>query len=208
MWVSFPWKIGKARTYTIIVKFDPYDSFPESSDENNELTGKLQVTGAGGKNSGADDNQGLSSDVLGVLIAIVIVVIIMLLGIWANISIAKRGAKKGYTADGEYKPYEDDSKADFAHDDEDSEEEPEGGVLGIQSDHPYGGKKGKGDKFMKDVISITTMKPIRKTKPIKKSKPLTSLGDDTRKMGLDKPHIAGYLPPKSDSSDKNDAQNK
>jgi uncharacterized membrane protein len=202
MWVSHPWKVGKARTYTVRVELDPYDSFPETSDTNNELSGKVVVLPIGGK-AADDTGQIESSDIYAVLAAIIIFIIIMLVGIWANIAISRRAAKKGYTVDGVYKPYEMTDKAQFDHD-EDEEEEPEGGVLGVQSKHPYGGKKS--DKFMKDVLSITTMKPIKKTKPIKKSKPLTGLAADGKHLGLDKPQIAGYLPPKSDSAD--DTKNK
>ena len=102
--------------------------------------------------------------------------------------------------EGEYKPYEETEKAEFDKDEE--EEEPEGGILGIHDKHPYKGKKS--DKFMTDVLSLTTMKPIKKTKPIKKSKPLTSLAGEGKPLGLEKPHVAGLLPPKSE--DQNSTQ--
>ncbi|WP_455393183.1 hypothetical protein [[Eubacterium] cellulosolvens] len=197
VWVSYPWKVGKARTYTVIVKLDPYESFTESTITNNELSGKLEVVPLSGKKAAEEDEQLLSSDLLWLLIAIVIVIIIMILGIWANVAITRRAVKKGYTKEGEYKPYEERKKTEFEHEHEE-EEEPEGGILGIHDEHPYSAKKS--DKFMKEVLSITTMKPIRKTKPIKKSKPLTSLVGG--RMGLEKPRVAGYLPPKPDSSDK------
>ncbi|MCK5559015.1 MAG: hypothetical protein KAJ51_00415, partial [Thermoplasmata archaeon] len=188
VWVTYPWKIGKARTYTVIVKLDPYEAFTESSTTNNELSGKLKVIPPKGTNADDAGDELLSSDLLLLLIAIVIVIIIMILGVWANIAITRRGLKKGYTKDGEYKPYEEGHKAEFDRDEED--EEPEGGILGVHEKHPYGAKKS--DKFMKEVLSITTMRPIRKTKPIKKSKPLTGLAPEGARPGLEKPHIAGY----------------
>ena len=51
------------------------------------------------------------------------------------------------------------------------------------------------DKFKTDVAAMITMRAIRKTKPIKKSKPITPFGADGRPLGLQKPHVAGYLPP-------------
>ena len=115
----------------------------------------------------------------------------MLIGIWLNIALTKRGKKKGYTETGEYKPYEETSKAEF--DKEEEEEEPEGGILGVHEKHPYASKKS--DKFMKEKLSIITMRPIKKTKPIKKSKPVTSLEGEGKRLAIDKPQIAGLLPP-------------
>ena len=198
IWVSYPWKVGKARTYTVRVELDPYDSFPETSDSNNALSGKVEVKPVGGK-SDEGENKIESADIYAVLTAIIIFIIIMLVGIWANIAISRKAAKKGYTLDGEYKPYEETDKAQFERDEDEDEEEPEGGVLGVGDKHPYGAKKS--DKFMKDVLSITTMRPIKKTKPIKKSKPLTGLATDGKRIGLDRPHIAGYLPPKRQAAD-------
>jgi hypothetical protein len=192
IWVTVPWRVGKARTYTIIINLDEYGAFDESNTENNKLSGKLVVKGVGEASDTSDDIE--SSELYLILGVILICVILMMVGIWANVSIARRAARKGgYTADGEYKPYEEMSKAEFGHDEE--EEEPEGGVLGISEEHPYGGKKG--DKFMRDSLSLTTMRPIKKTKPLKKSKPITS---------LEKPHIAGLLPPKQEDGEETEAE--
>ena len=202
IWVSHSWKIGKARLYNLIVKLDPYEAFSESVTDNNELSGKIDVKAVDAAGEGGDEIE--SSDIFTMLGLIIACVIIMLIGLWMNISFAKRAKKKGYTKDGEYKPYDESAKTDFDRDEE--EEEPEGGVLGIRDKHPYAAKKG--DKFMKDVLSIITMKPIRKTKPIKKSKPITSLAADS-KMGLERPHIAGLLPPKKDTGeDEKSPENK
>jgi uncharacterized membrane protein len=191
IWVTVPWRVGKARTYTLIINLDEYGAFEESNIENNKLSGKLSVKSV--TDDGGEEEDIGSSELYLIFGIIIICVILMLVGIWANVSITRRAARKGgYTADGEYKPYEEMSKAEFGHDEE--EEEPEGGVLGIQEEHPYGVKKG--DKFMKESLSLTTMRPIKKTKPLKKSKPLTSLAGEGAPTGLERPHIAGLLPPK------------
>lgn len=123
----------------------------------------------------------------------------MVLGLLATYRISKKRTKKGYTESGEYKPYEESDDADFNKDEEEEEEEPEGGVLAVHDAHPYGGKKK--DKFLTDVSSVVTMKPIRKTKPIKKSKPITAIVGEGKPEGLIRPKIAGYLPPKSETDD-------
>ena len=189
IWVTHSWKIGKARPYTITVHLDPYEAFPESILENNELSGKVEVRGSG--DSGEDTSDIKSSDLFMLLGVIIVFIIIMLIGIWLNIALTKRGKKKGYTETGEYKPYEETSKAEF--DKEEEEEEPEGGILGVHEKHPYASKKS--DKFMKEKLSIITMRPIKKTKPIKKSKPVTSLEGEGKRLAIDKPQIAGLLPP-------------
>jgi hypothetical protein len=121
----------------------------------------------------------------------------MIVGIWMTVNLSRRAKRKGYTEDGEYKPYEETDKAQFDKD-EDEDEEPEGGVLAVHGESPYGEKKK--DKFMSSLSSMTTMRTIRKTKPIRRSKPLTSLfGDGTPQM--DRPHVAGYLPPMSKDND-------
>lgn len=113
-----------------------------------------------------------------------------------TLRLKKRSVKSGYTEDGEYKPYEETKKTEFEKDEEE-EEEPEGGVLGVQDEHPYGKKK---DKFLTETMSFDTLKPIRKTKPIRKSKPLISAVGEGKPLGIDKPKIAGYLPPKPKDS--------
>ena len=117
----------------------------------------------------------------------------MIIGIWMTLRLKKRSAKAGYTEEGEYKPYEETKKAEFEKDEKEEEEEPEGGVLGVQDEHPYRKKK---DKFLTEVMSFDTLKPIRKTKPIRKSKPIISMVGEGKPLGIDKPKIAGYLPPK------------
>ena len=191
IWISHPWKIGKARTYTLIIKLDPYDAFPESSDNNNELSFKLEVTGEDTVKEDGDKEERLPINIQIMLISIIVTIIVMCLGIWANITISKRGTKKGYTKDGEYKPYQETDKAVF---EKEEEEEPEVGILGMYDEHPYRGRTSKG--FMKDILSIIPMKPIRKTKPIKKSKPINGLTKEANRIRLEKSQIAGYLPPK------------
>ena len=53
---------------------------------------------------------------------------------------------------------------------------------------------------------IATMRPIKKTKPIKKSKPLTSLDAEGKPLGIEKPKIAGYLPPKPKTDAEKDSE--
>ncbi len=186
VWVGLSWKIGKARTYELSVEVDPGEKIPESKRTNNKIKGKIDVKGG----SLEDDTTGKASasDMTLIISLIIIFIIIMIMGLWGTYKMIKRGEQQGYTSDGEYKPYEDTSKAEFDKDDEE-DEEPEGGVLGVQGAHPYSAKPK--DKFMSDVTSMITMKTIRKTKPIKKSKPITSLG---------RPNVAGYLPPMSKTS--------
>jgi uncharacterized membrane protein len=43
VWISFSWKVGKARLYTIIIKLDPYNSFLDTNIKNNEFIGKIKV---------------------------------------------------------------------------------------------------------------------------------------------------------------------
>lgn len=193
-WVSLAWKIGKARTYDITVEVDPTKDIPESKTSNNKLSGSLKIEGAG---EGEDDDQKMSAgDVYLVSSLIIIFIIIMIIGIWMTLRLKKRSVKSGYTEDGEYKPYEETKKTEFEKDEEE-EEEPEGGVLGVQDEHPYGKKK---DKFLTETMSFDTLKPIRKTKPIRKSKPLISAVGEGKPLGIDKPKIAGYLPPKPKDS--------
>jgi uncharacterized membrane protein len=201
VWITHSWKIGKARPYTIVVKLDPYEAFPESRIENNELSDKVEVKSVGKEEK--DSSEIESSQIFSIVGIIIIFIIIMIIGIWMNITLAKRGVKKGYTVDGEYKPYEETDKAEFEKDEEE-EQEPEGGVVAVGSKHPYGKKT---DKFMTDVLSLTTMKPIRKTKPIKKSKPITSLAGEGRQLAMERPHIAGLLPPKSDKASADTTDN-
>ncbi len=190
IWVGLPWKIGKARTYEISIVVDPDEKIPESKTTNNKISGNLIVESPFAEEN-EDQVEGSNFNL--VLILIVIFIIIMLIGIWMTINLSKKQVKRGYTETGEYKPYEERTKAQFDKD-EDEEEEPEGGVLAIQDESPYGGKKK--DKFVSDLAAMTTMKPIRKTKPIRRSKPLTSLVGEGKYHGLDRPKIAGYLPPK------------
>jgi uncharacterized membrane protein len=192
IWVGLPWKIGKARVYEISVEVDPDSLIPDSNSKNNKVKGTLTVTTTVQPDDKADEAS--AEDITMILVLIIIFVIIMLVGIWMTINISKRQQKMGYTVDGEYKPYEEMDKAEFDKD-EDEEEEPEGGVLGISGAHPYGGKKK--DKFMSDLSAMITMKPIKRTKPIRRSKPITTIAAGPK--GLERPKIAGYLPPKSKS---------
>lgn len=190
IWVGIPWKIGKARDYEITVEIPETSDIPESKTSNNKIKGTLTVRARG---AGEDEDSMASAEDLSILLILIIIfILIMLAGIWLTISISKRKAKRGYTVDGEYKPYEVSDKAVFDKDEE--EEEPEGGVLAIHDAHPYGGKKK--DKFLTDLSTILTMKPIKKTRPIRKSKPLTAFVGEGRPAGLERPKIAGYLPPK------------
>ncbi len=43
IWVYYPWYVGRGRDYTINVILDPYDSFPEINNNNNELMGEVKV---------------------------------------------------------------------------------------------------------------------------------------------------------------------
>lgn len=196
IFVGIPWKIGKARDYEITVEIDPNGDIPESKTLNNKIKGTLSVGSKEGKDE--KDEGASAGDLALLLILIIIFMIIMIVGIWMTLNISKQKLKKGYTVDGEYKPYEETDKAEFDKDDE--EEEPEGGVLGIQDERPYGAKKK--DKFLTDLSTILTMKSIRRTKPIRRSKPLTSLIGEGKPAGLGRPRIAGYLPPKSEKETK------
>jgi uncharacterized membrane protein len=200
IWVGLPWKIGKARNYEISVEVDPDGLIPDSKTSNNKVKGTLSVKSTDDKVDKADEAS--AEDITMILVLIIIFVIIMLVGIMMTINISKRQLKRGYTVDGEYKPYEKTDKAEFDKD-EDEEEEPEGGVLGISGAHPYGGKKK--DKFMSDLSAMFTMKPIKRTKPIRRSKPITTIAAGLK--SLERPKIAGYLPPKSKSDTESTSTN-
>jgi hypothetical protein len=194
VWIGLPWKIGKARDYDVAVVADPKEKIPESRTTNNKISGRLSVIAPDEKDSGGPDDEG---DITLILILIVVFIIIMLIGIWMTINLSRKQKKKGYTVDGEYKPYEETEKAEFDKDDE--EEEPEGGVLGIHDESPYRKKK---DKFVSDLASMITMKPIRQTKPIRRSRPLPGM-PGAGVPGLERPKVAGYLPPKPKDQDDN-----
>jgi hypothetical protein len=197
VWVGLPWKIGKARDYDVAVVADPKEKIPESRTTNNKISGLLKVKSDEQKEEdGPGDDEG---DITLILILIVVFIIIMLIGIWMTVNLSKKQKKKGYTVDGEYKPYEETDKAEFDKDDE--EEEPEGGVLGVHDERPYGKKK---DKFVSDLASMITMKPIRRTKPIRRSKPLPGM-PGAGVPGLERPKVAGYLPPKPKDKDDGDS---
>jgi hypothetical protein len=202
VWVSIPWKIGKARDYDLAAEVDPEGEIPDSDSGNNRVKGTLPITMDNQQGGGGTSEEAESLNII--LILIIIFIVVMIIGIWMTVNLSRRAKRKGYTEDGEYKPYEETDKAQFDKDEEE-EEEPEGGVLAVHDESPYGAKKK--DKFMTSLKSMTTMRTIRKTKPIRRSKPLTSLmGEGTPQ--IDRPHVAGYLPPMSKSGDSTSTASK
>jgi uncharacterized membrane protein len=88
IWVSIPWKVGIARSYTIIGKLDPYESFPETNNKNNEFVGELRVEKDHEKKV---DNQ---TEDQGGINYIPLILFILFIIIWLDLSKTKRSPKK------------------------------------------------------------------------------------------------------------------
>ena len=184
MTVSISWTVGKLSSYTIIVRLDPEENFPESDRANNVKSATITVEGEGVVQD-ESESEAESSELYLIVLLIIILIIILLIGLWITLTSLKKSRLAGYTEDGEYKPYEEREEITFDKD----EDHGEGDEFEVPSEHPYGKGKARGGG-----ARVITTQPIRKTKPIKKIKPIGSMKPvDELPEPLDSPE--GYLPP-------------
>jgi len=92
IWVSYPWKVGKAREYSIVVILDPDLSFPESNMKNNELMEKIKVEAVDEKivdkdnlYDDKDDDKIMIPDISTILVIVFIFLLFLNIIIWLNI---------------------------------------------------------------------------------------------------------------------------
>jgi subtilase family serine protease len=94
IWVSHPWNVGKARDYKIKVILDPYDSFPESSEKNNEFIGEVKVEPPSKEIVDEDDKDLESPNLSTIGVMIFIFLLLFNIIIWMMLLRAKHSNKK------------------------------------------------------------------------------------------------------------------